>query len=282
MSTPIISCVIPTCDREELLKEALLSVKRQSVPPSEIVVVNNGSKPLDADGLPVDAKVFEIVPRSGAAQTRNFGASVARGDYLAFLDDDDLWSPDYLRNASAAAREGARCIVSRLDQTRDGVVSPYRNPHGIMTLDNLMVFNPGITGSNLVISKKLFFELHGYDPRLPPSEDKSLLVEALLHDTAITTLPDNFALARMHAVGARLTDATSQARGIRQFTRKYGHLMNLAQWCFNIQKMCFYSYSGGRKSAYLPFRVLQIIVPLIRLLFRQNQPLTYRHAREAS
>lgn len=253
-----ISCIIPTCDRPDLLIEAVDSVFKQTSRPYEIIVVNNGRKSL---GLPQEITkmitVYDLIPYIGVAQARNFGASLARGEYLAFLDDDDLWNPKYLEQVVGAIEQGALCIVSRLDQLKNGQIFPFKNAHNKITMENILYYNPGITGSNIVISKKLFFDLGGFDPKLPPSEDKSLLLEVLKAKIEPKTLPDNQAIIRFHAAD-RLSDAKKIAEGIYQFTRKYAELMNRQQYFANWLKIYRYRYESGQRSALLPFILLYL------------------------
>lgn len=263
-----ISCVIPTCDRAEYLIETLKSVLAQSEIPYEIIVVNNGAERVI---LPEDigngVKVFDIIPYAGVAQARNFGASMANGDYLAFLDDDDLWSPEYLKNAALALKEDrADCVISRIDYLRGEKIEPFRNPHGHISIQNILVANPGITGSNLIISKNAFFKLRGFDPKLPPSEDKSLILEALQNNLKIKTLPENQVLWRAHNNTPRLTDAAKMAEGIFQFTRKYRRLMTKKQYFTNRQKIYAHQFAAGKKSAYLRYLSTRAILILLKLV----------------
>ena len=65
----------------------------------EIIIVNNGKENLDClknINNEVSIKVLNAVQNCGASQARNIGATFATGEYLAFLDDDDLWLPNYL------------------------------------------------------------------------------------------------------------------------------------------------------------------------------------------
>ena len=92
-----ISVIIPTCDRQDFLQEAIDSVKAQTLSVHEIIVVNNGNTPIEKDSpLHTQAKILELPPYSGASMARNTGALQATGDYLAFLDDDDNKVPCYL------------------------------------------------------------------------------------------------------------------------------------------------------------------------------------------
>jgi glycosyltransferase involved in cell wall biosynthesis len=90
---PTISVVIPAFNTSLYIREAIRSVVDQSLPPTEVIVVDDGSQDDTADiaasfGDPV--RVFRQ-PHLGIAATRNYGVMQAQGDLLAFIDSDDLW-----------------------------------------------------------------------------------------------------------------------------------------------------------------------------------------------
>jgi glycosyltransferase involved in cell wall biosynthesis len=95
---PLISVIIPTYNAARFLPEALGSIRQQAYEPLEIIVVDDGStdgtKSLMAE-LP-DVRYLHQ-SNQGPAAARNAGIQAARGDLLAFLDVDDLWTPDHLR-----------------------------------------------------------------------------------------------------------------------------------------------------------------------------------------
>lgn len=95
---PVFSVVVPTCDRGPLLAEAVESVLDQTVTGIEVLVVDDGQ----SGAAPTfDDPRVTVIPRphtapSGPAAARNRGLDAATGRYLAFLDDDDRWTPDRL------------------------------------------------------------------------------------------------------------------------------------------------------------------------------------------
>jgi glycosyltransferase involved in cell wall biosynthesis len=109
MTYPLVSVVIPTHNRPDLLTEAILSLDRQTYPgPIEVIIADDASSlPITSRQLPTCRFETHIVrntcPQGGAA-AKNLGAGAARGEYLAFLDDDDLLSPGYVEDAIAALR----------------------------------------------------------------------------------------------------------------------------------------------------------------------------------
>lgn len=257
-----IACIIPTRERRELLLDTLKSVFEQKFLPVEIIVVNNGGESLVLpQAYDSRVKVYNIIPNAGVAQARNFGAIMARSEYLAFLDDDDLWNPDYLENVARALTDTVQCVVSRLDKFEDGKISSHKNANGALTIQNILTFNPGITGSNVVISKKLFFAVGGYDPKLPPSEDKSLILEVLLKGFPVKTLPENQAIRRIHK-GARLTEAKKMAEGIFQFTRKYHQQMRCKQLLLNRLKICRHRFYSGEKKIFPLYAIYYLLFRL--------------------
>jgi len=102
---PSVSVVIPVYNGERYLGEALESVLAQTVPPMEIVVVDDGS----SDGSAAVAARFPGIQyitqaHAGPGAARNRGVACARGALLAFLDADDLWVQDKLERQIAAFR----------------------------------------------------------------------------------------------------------------------------------------------------------------------------------
>ena len=95
---PLVSTVIPCHDGERYVAEAIQSALAQACAPHEILVVDDGSADRSVEVVRGfgDAVRSLSLPRSGAARARNHGAALATGRYLAFLDADDLWTPDAL------------------------------------------------------------------------------------------------------------------------------------------------------------------------------------------
>ena len=243
---PKISVVIPTCDRPDTLIEAVNCVLDQSYPAHEIIVVNNGGQPLDDKLLPPKVKVQELPPYAGVSQARNLGVTLAKGEYVAFLDDDDLWEADYLKKAATVIEEHhPDCIITRLDKWVDGQILPYKNADGKLDLETLFVENPGIGGPTTIVRRQAFIEVAGYDINLKTGEDKVLIIDFLIKGYSITTAPSIQAICFEHS-GSRLTDAESMYKGISGFLYKYGRLMSLPQRNFNLVKVYYYRYLAER------------------------------------
>ncbi|OYY94854.1 MAG: hypothetical protein B7Y41_04665 [Hydrogenophilales bacterium 28-61-23] len=99
-----VSVIIPTQNRPALLDEAIQSLMSQTLPPAEVIVVDDGSNPV-VDPVALEAKfgpsvrvLRNEIPR-GLAYSRNMGVEYANSEYVTHLDDDDLLAPSALREA---------------------------------------------------------------------------------------------------------------------------------------------------------------------------------------
>jgi glycosyltransferase involved in cell wall biosynthesis len=99
---PGVSVVVPVRDGARYLAEALRSVAAQTLPPLEVIVVDDGSS--DHSPALAAAAGAQVVrqPPGGQAAARNRGVELARGELVAFLDADDLWPADKLEGQAAA------------------------------------------------------------------------------------------------------------------------------------------------------------------------------------
>jgi glycosyltransferase involved in cell wall biosynthesis len=104
---PLVSVIVPTHNRPEMLSEALASVRAQTFVDYEIIVVSNGETP-ENRGLSeeaaalADARYFRL-EEGNLSAARNFGVERAQGEWIGFLDDDDIWLPHKLEREIAEA-----------------------------------------------------------------------------------------------------------------------------------------------------------------------------------
>jgi glycosyltransferase involved in cell wall biosynthesis len=115
-----VSVVIPTYNRRELLKKAIASVYAQTCQDFEVIVVDDGSTdgtPLD-HVTPRDKMIFLPLPHTGLpARARNEGIAHASGEYIAFLDSDDMWTPTMLEEQLAVMGSGPEIGLTSTNAT---------------------------------------------------------------------------------------------------------------------------------------------------------------------
>jgi glycosyltransferase involved in cell wall biosynthesis len=173
-SKPEVTVVIPTRDRRRRLAATLASVLRQRDVDLEVIVVDDGSMDGTAESVMAlgDPRI-RVVRREhagGPAKARNAGIGAARGGWIAFLDDDDLWAPGKLRRQLDTARTlGASwcyCAAAHIDE--QARVLFVAVPPGPATLAAaLQGRNPVPAGaSNVIVETALLRRLHGFDEGL--------------------------------------------------------------------------------------------------------------------
>lgn len=202
---PSISVIIPTCDRpKKFLLEAINSVKQQTLSALEIIVVNNGKTVIDQSDFPSNVMCYNIQPYAGVSRARNFGAAMAHGDLIAFLDDDDWWECDFLGNAYLRMIEQrVNAIYGRLDGWRDGEQWCHKYPSKNLTVEEILYRHTATGGQNLLLCKETFFQVGGFDEALRMCEDRALAIEIILSGEKIGNADDAVAVVRHHT-GDRL------------------------------------------------------------------------------
>ena len=166
---PLVSVVIPTYNRSQLVLEAAASVLAQSYRPLELIVVDDGSTDAPPAALAAalaprpEARVLRQTHTGMPGQVRNAGARLARGEYLAFLDSDDLWLPRKLALQVAAARAAGDLISHARERwVRHGrVISQRSQRHrrsGDLFADSL---RKCVIGPSTVLLQRAAFEAAG-------------------------------------------------------------------------------------------------------------------------
>lgn len=181
----LVSVVIPTLGRDSL-HAALESARGQAGVELDIIVVNDSGRPLGGD-LGADVRVFDTAGRTGSAAARNTGLAEVRGEFFAFLDDDDTWLPGHLATAVAALAEDAgagiyfcRGLVLYGDQSSR--VEPVESLGGrtaadwILGRDNWRSRNRRVLTPTIVACSA--WASHPMDPTLACGEDTWWLLTA--------------------------------------------------------------------------------------------------------
>jgi glycosyltransferase involved in cell wall biosynthesis len=111
-----VSCIVPVFNGERFVAEALESILAQTYRPIDVIVADDGSTDGTAAILSGYGGRIRVVtqPTAGPAATRNLGLEAARGEFVAFLDADDVWHPEKLAKQVRrfAARPGLQACVT--------------------------------------------------------------------------------------------------------------------------------------------------------------------------
>jgi glycosyltransferase involved in cell wall biosynthesis len=180
---PAVSVVIPTYNHAHFLRQALQSVREQTFPDWEAVVVNNHSEDdtvavVEAFG---DARIrLENFRNNGViAASRNRGIALARGRYVAFLDSDDRWYPDKLARCARRLNEGFDLVCHGVRWVGDrGARDLFCGPERRATFEALLYDRNCIVTSAAVVRRDLVASLGGFseDPAIVTAEDYHLWI----------------------------------------------------------------------------------------------------------
>ena len=217
-----ISVVIPTHNRLTLLRECINSVRAQTKPPDEIVVVDDGSNDETANWCIKQSDiVFRRIKNSGPSAARNLGVKISRSRWIAFIDSDDLWMPDHLESLlKLIEAHGAIEWIIANSYLVDATLNPLDGPQGFigafpvfnkntkrlermfpsLTIKNFWTGNANrqaLTGnflqpSGLLITKSQFERVGGFNESLRLCEDMDLLLRLVKASPAALTLKQTY------------------------------------------------------------------------------------------
>lgn len=175
-----VSVVIPTYNRELTVARAIDSALQQTEAAAEVIVVDDGStdqtRALISEKYP--SVVYHFQPNAGVSAARNRGVSIAKNEWIAFLDSDDEWLDKKLELQRKAWLESPLHRIVHSDEIwiRNGVRVNKKNRYtkrgGRIFIDCLPLC--AISPSTAVIEKSLLLELGGFDESLPACEDYDL------------------------------------------------------------------------------------------------------------
>ncbi|MDL1957248.1 MAG: glycosyltransferase [Candidatus Desulfofervidus auxilii] len=174
---PKVSVIIPTYNRANFLKEAIESVLNQTYKDYELIIVDDGS----TDETPKIIAQYKnklkyiVIPHHGVSKARNVGIKTAKGEFIAFLDSDDLWYPKKLEVQINFFDNHHNALICQTEEIwlRNGKrVNPkkyHKKPSGMMfekSLERCL-----ISPSAVMMHKTLFEKVGLFDESFPACED---------------------------------------------------------------------------------------------------------------
>lgn len=178
--SPKVSVIVPTYNRANRLEGTLRSIVSQTYQDFELIVVDDGSTDNTSkviESFP-SAQYLPMKKNSGVSKARNIGLACAKGEFICFLDSDDLWKEKKLEIQIHWMESNTDNQVCYTDEiwVRNGVRVNQMNKHRKYTGDifrhclALCIVSP----SSVMIRAKLFSEIGNFDESLPACEDYDL------------------------------------------------------------------------------------------------------------
>jgi glycosyltransferase involved in cell wall biosynthesis len=187
MSVPLISVIIPTFNRSYCLAESLDSVLGQSFKNYELIVVDDGSTDATPQLLDqyTDRLTYLKTSHAGPSAARNAGIRAAQGDYIAFLDSDDLWNPRKLERQIDLLKKMPDARICQTEEIwiRNGVrVNPmkkHKKYSGWIFRQCLPLCI--VSPSAVMLHRSIFDHVGLFDESMPACEDYDLWLRIAPH-----------------------------------------------------------------------------------------------------
>jgi glycosyltransferase involved in cell wall biosynthesis len=263
ISTALVTVIIPTHHRPALLGRAIASAVAQTHAALEILVVDDGPSAeaeaaTRAAGDPRVRYLRHEVTR-GAPAARNTGLREAKGEFVAFLDDDDTWMPDKLEKQLARfAGRGpdlgvVYCSSVKFSDITQRVISESRAKP--LRAGHVDFFRRTLFGTSVpLIRRSCFDDVGGFDETLPGAQDRDMWIR-LAARYAFDLVAET--LVRHHIHGDQITanlDAKVRAREL--LLVKYGPQMDahpdiMARYLWRLGLLCLADRHGAKGRRYL-------------------------------
>lgn len=196
--TPLISVIIPTFNHARFIQEAIKSVVSQEIDKLEIIVIDDGSMDdIEEEINCVNDKRIRLIKQTntGASEARNNGVRHARGEYIAFLDADDIWVPNKLKLQLEVImnRTDVNMVFGQVMEFYDSSIE------GHSALQKDVKTFIGYTPSVLFISKRDFFRVGEFHNKWKVAEFIDWYDRAKHVGLTEILLPDVLAFRRIHS-----------------------------------------------------------------------------------
>lgn len=213
-----VSVIIPYYNRELYIDEAVQSVLSQTLKPLEIIIVNDCSRESSRRFLDRYASICTIVDlpvNVGLAASRNAGISIARGRFIALLDDDDIWLPRKLELQRKFLEEHAECsgvhsavwwMVPQQPDTFYRRYGKWWEPAseirtGPMTLAEALMNDYWVIPSTMIFRTDVVRALGGFDPQFRQCEDRDFIIRFCAAGYKIVAIDEPLARLRREGHG---------------------------------------------------------------------------------
>lgn len=178
-----ISVIIPYYNREKYVHETIQSVLAQTLKPLEIIIVNDCSRESarrELDRYTSTCKIIDLPKNVGLAGARNAGMRIARGQYIALLDDDDIWLPHKLEVQRRYMEQHPECFLVH------GAVWAFfsKKPEefwtwyvpGALTLAHSLTDLGWVCPSTMLFRAQDAQAVGGFDPAFRQCEDRDFVI----------------------------------------------------------------------------------------------------------
>ena len=228
MNNPLVSVIIATYRREQSLREAIKSVCLQTYNNIEIVVIDDNDEKrwnkivksvVDSFASNSDTKIvfLENHPNMGSAATRNLGIEASSGEYITFLDDDDKYLPNKVRNQlTDIVEKNADYSLTDFDLYYDnGILCERRRRSFLRKEADLLLchLKYHLTGTDTMMFRKSYLlRIGGFEP-IDVGDEYYLMMKAIRGGGVFSYLPKSEVIASVHVGDEGLSSGSGKIKG---------------------------------------------------------------------
>ncbi len=213
-----VSVILPVYNAATFIAEAIASIRSQSHPVLEIIVVDDGSTDESADvaaNQGADIRIVRLRSNMGPASARNHGISAAHGSVIASLDADDLWPPDALSAMmTRMARPPYPDIVSGAIRVSGAQPPPRPRSHSGKPIEGF-----ALSFGCSIIRRSVFDAIGLLDPDLRFGEDSDWFLRAREHGVPIEVVDSVTLIWRRHGFNATTDSNQTMQVGLDMLKR---------------------------------------------------------------
>jgi len=197
--SPAVSVIMPLYNKRSYVRRAIESVQRQTFSDRELIIIDDGSTDGSASEVPIDNKKIRLIhmENAGPAAARNRGIREARGEFITFLDADDVYYPHKLKEEMTLLRDEkkAKWMISAFDRETDNKIEfqGVNDIHGNELHTQVLVVNKalcelsmqGIHIDGLCIDRQVLLNVGGFNEKMRCFEIAEFVIRCALEQPRV-------------------------------------------------------------------------------------------------
>jgi glycosyltransferase involved in cell wall biosynthesis len=226
MKSPLVSVVLPIYNAEKYLKETLISISEQTFTDWELIAINDGSTDNSEQVLKEFAKNeprLKIISREnkGLIATLNEGISVAKGEWIARIDADDICLPDrFKRQLEWVERTGADICGGIIERIGQNAGNSWVFPGSTEGIYLWLLFRSAFAHPTIIMKRQVALKFQ-YSADYIHAEDYELWTRLALAEIKMTNIPEKVLLYRIHPDQVSTDKKDHQIKTRVKVTREY-------------------------------------------------------------
>lgn len=242
MKNDLVSIVITTYNRTEMLKRAMLSVVNQTYRNIEIIVSDDNSTE-DTESVVKEVRSLSEIPihyrrnskNMGACFTRNEGIKIANGVFVTGLDDDDEFEPVRIKTLLENYSDNYSFVASNTKViTKTNSFNMFNNGN-VVSIDDMMWEN--VIGTQVFVRKERILEIGGFDTSLTSAQDSDMWIRLInQYGNALRIKEPLYVLHTEHDQ-SRISTSKKKLNGLINYNNKYILLKNKSQLKYSNLKL---------------------------------------------